>query len=359
MRIAWPVVPVAVLSRPSSRSRVLCLSSLAVLAAAGCGARAPITPSMAQRPEAALTFSAPVASTTTDAPQVAEPLAEETTAAPDEAPSTPPADATTTPPSPPAHRAFHEPTVPHDRTHAVVLLYHLLGDMETRTSITTAHFEEQMRWLVDNHIEIVTTAEIASYLAGTLDLPERVAAVTLDDGHITTYTRAFPILKKLGVRFTIALNTEAIEGHRPEAVTWNEVREMLSSGLCEIASHSHIHGHMDRLTDDTNRREVTLSRAIIEERTGVHAETFVFPFGGHNAKVRALVEEAGYRAAFAAWGGPVKQDSPRWQVPRSAILKTTTIGEFARQFQTADPPRVTRPAEAWALGKGSAEGGQG
>src|SRR6185295_10210522 len=97
--------------------------------------------------------------------------------------------------------------------------------------------------------------------------------------------------------------------------------------------HSHIHGHMDRLTDASNEREVTLSRAIIEQRTGVHTEAFVFPFGGHNARVRALVQKAGYRAAFAAWGPPVGMGSPRWQVPRSPVLKTTTMGDFARRFQ--------------------------
>jgi hypothetical protein len=115
-------------------------------------------------------------------------------------------------------RSFREPTVPRERTRAVVLLYHLLGGMKTSMSLSPEHFEEQMRWLIDNHIEIVTTSEIASFLDGTLELPEKVAVVTLDDGHTSTYTRAFPILKRLGVRFTVALNTGAIEGRRPEAV---------------------------------------------------------------------------------------------------------------------------------------------
>ena len=84
-----------------------------------------------------------------------------------------------------------------------------------------------------------------------------------------------------------------------EALTWEQVREMVASGLCELASHSHIHGHMDRLTRERNREEAELSRSILEARTGVRPEVFVFPFGGNDAAVRKVVEDAGYRAAFA------------------------------------------------------------
>jgi peptidoglycan/xylan/chitin deacetylase (PgdA/CDA1 family) len=219
----------------------------------------------------------------------------------------------------------------------VVLLYHLVGEMDSPLSVTPAHFEQQIRWLLDHSVEIVTAGELARFLDGALELPERVAVITLDDSHAGTYTKAFPVLSRLGARFTVALNTAAIEERDPHAITWGEVREMVASGLCELSSHSHIHGHMDRLSDATNRRELALSREIIEARTGVRPETFVFPFGGHNARVRALVEQAGYRAAFAAWGPPVDKDSPRWEIPRSQIQRTTSVEDLARRFQLTAP----------------------
>jgi peptidoglycan/xylan/chitin deacetylase (PgdA/CDA1 family) len=234
---------------------------------------------------------------------------------------------------PPSIRAFREPLVARADTHAVVLLYHLFGaSMTSAQSVSPESFEEQLDWLAAHHVEIITAAELASFLDGAIALPARVAVITLDDGHISTFERAYPILKKHGVRFTMALNTEAIEGHRPEAVTWDNVNEMRASGLCEIASHSHIHGHMERLTEASNRREVTLSREIIEQRTGVRAETFVFPFGGHDQRVMGLVKEAGYRAAFAVGTGRVRLDSPRWALPRKGVLRSTTLSDIAVLF---------------------------
>ncbi len=232
-------------------------------------------------------------------------------------------------------RAFREPLVPRAETRAVVLLYHLFGaDMKSAQSLSPESFEQQLTWLATHHVEIITAAELASFLDGALTLPARVAVITLDDGHVSTFARAYPLLKKHAIRFTLALNTEAIEGHRPEAVTWDNVNEMLTSGLCELASHSHIHGHMERLTEASNRREVTLSRSIIEARTGVRAETFVFPFGGHDQRVMGLVKEAGYRAAFAVGTGRVKLDSPRWELPRKGVLRSTTLGEIAVLFSS-------------------------
>lgn len=239
--------------------------------------------------------------------------------------------------APRPNRTFLSPTVPREQTRAVVLAYHLFGNIQSPLAVETERFDEQLRWLVENRVDIITAAELSSFLDGDLLLPERVAVVTLDDGHSTVYARAYPLLKKHHIRFTLALNTEAIEGRRPEAVTWANVNEMLASGLCEIASHSHIHGHMDRLTEASNRREVSLSRDILEARTGVRPEVFVFPFGGHTPRVRELVREAGYRAAFTVGGPAVTGGSPRFHLPRAGVFKTTTMGAFAGFFGGARP----------------------
>jgi peptidoglycan/xylan/chitin deacetylase (PgdA/CDA1 family) len=241
------------------------------------------------------------------------------------APEPPPfAASAALPPAPAAQR---------QRTRATVLLYHMFGGMDSPLAIETATFEQQIKYLVDHKVPVVRSAELLRFLDGEAALPERAAVVTIDDGHTSVYTRAFPILKRYDVPFVLALNTAAIEGGRPEAVTWDEVREMVSSGLCEIVSHSHIHGHMERLTDARNLSEAETSREILEERTGVRPDAFVFPFGGNDARVRRTIEGAGYRAAFAASGGAVRAGSPRFALPRIGVMRSTSMATFARLFR--------------------------
>ena len=141
---------------------------------------------------------------------------------------------------------------PRDQVRAVVLLYHMLNGLDDEMSITPAAFEEQIRWLVDHRIPVVATSHLVSFLDGKGTLPERVAVIQIDDGHASAYAKAYPILKRHGLPFTVALNTAAMEASYPNTMGWAAVREMLSSGLCEVASHSHIHGHMDKLTNARN-----------------------------------------------------------------------------------------------------------
>ncbi|APR75428.1 polysaccharide deacetylase [Minicystis rosea] len=239
---------------------------------------------------------------------------------------------------------------PRAEVRAVVLVYHLFGGMDTEMAVEPAAFEQQLAWLVDHHIAVIGTSDLVSFLAGERDLPARAAVIQIDDGHVSTHGKAFPALLRHGLRFTLALNTEAIEGHRPEAVTWDAVREMLSSGLCEIASHSHIHGHMDRLTDARNQSEAMLSRSILEARTGVRPEAFVYPFGGNDKRVRHTIEDAGYRAAFGVSGGAARASSPRFEVPRIGVTRSMSLTAFARLF--GETVREARAGGARTAGRG-------
>jgi peptidoglycan/xylan/chitin deacetylase (PgdA/CDA1 family) len=303
---------------PSFSSLCAALAPAALALLTGCAALSPALPSAPPSPAATITWRSPAA---------AEPA------------PLPPAQlaALEAPASPtlPASRAFAQPIVPRAETRATVLLYHLFGIDSSEQSISPARFEEQLTWLQSQGIEIITAGELTRFLEGSLALPASVAVLTLDDSHKSTYTRAFPLLRKHGIRFTLALNTEAIERHRAEALTWEQVREMVASGLCELASHSHIHGHMDRLTKERNQQEAELSRSILEARTGVRPEVFVFPFGGNNAAVRKVVEDAGYRAAFALGMSPVREGSPRFQIPRYGVMKGTTMRALAERFHEA------------------------
>lgn len=298
----------------------------------------------------ACTPSITVAPAPVTTPQVAPAVPVMTAEQPEAPPPVIEAPASVAPEAPPFAEAPAFEAAPRDRVRAVVLLYHLFGGMDTEMAVEPAAFEQQIAWLVEHHVPVISTSELVEFLEGSRALPERAAVIQIDDGHVSVRSKAYPVLARHHLRFTLALNTEAIEGHRPEAMTWDSVREILSSGLCEIASHSHIHGHMDRLTDERNQSEATLSRSIIESRTGVRPEAFVFPFGANTERVRRTIEDAGYRAAFGVTGGTVRAASPRFRVPRVGVTRSMSLSAFARLFGETG-------AEARKQGKKSAEHG--
>ncbi|HVY44995.1 MAG TPA: polysaccharide deacetylase family protein, partial [Minicystis sp.] len=207
----------------------------------------------------------------------------------------------------------------------------------------------QMRWLVEHHVEVVRVSELVAFLDGEIRLPARVAVITLDDAHKSARKVALPILRELGLPFSLALNTAAIEEHALAAMDWDDVNAVLASGLCELASHGHVHGFMARLSDAQDERELELSRDLIEAHTGVRPSVFVFPFGSHDARVDRLTQAAGYAAAFAAWGPPVTERAPRFALGRFGVTRSLDLAGFAYQFRDGAKGAAARGAQASAV----------
>lgn len=249
-------------------------------------------------------------------------------------------------PEPPSR--FRLPTVPRDQTRARVLLYHRIGwGKLPRPGVTPKDFAEQLDWLVDNEVEVVRTSELVAFLDGELELPAKVAVIQIDDGERNGFTRAFPALRERNMPFTLAIVSKTVQEWRSHGtLQWSEIREMVDSGLVEIASHSHTHPMLTRLSTARAKRELLLCRELIERHVGVRPTTFVYPYGAHSDRVRRLTEQVGYAAGFAASGAPVVADTDHFRIPRYSVEADTSIWIFASYFRHGTDERVGRRTAA-------------
>jgi peptidoglycan/xylan/chitin deacetylase (PgdA/CDA1 family) len=231
-------------------------------------------------------------------------------------------------------RALAEPLVPLEDTRAVVLLYHAFDRGPVPLSVPSSRFEKQLVWLRENRVEIVTLGELLGFLEGKHRLPARVAVITIDDGLKSVYDKAWPILAREKARFTLGLPTYYMQ--TPEGapmLSWAEVKEMLDSGLCELASHGHRHRALPNLSSRLVAEELELSKRIIIERTGHAPEAYFYPLGALDPIAMRQVVDAGYRAAFSAIGGPIALgSSPRMRIPRTSIFHDDGVGTLAHYF---------------------------
>jgi peptidoglycan/xylan/chitin deacetylase (PgdA/CDA1 family) len=105
-------------------------------------------------------------------------------------------------------------------------------------------------------------------------------------------------------RIALSLGVELPAAPPPEyrPVTWEQAREMDSSGL-EIASHTVSHPILTNTADEQLARELSESKARLEEMFGHRVDSFCYPNGGHDKRVRRAVERAGYRCAVTTLPG--------------------------------------------------------
>jgi peptidoglycan/xylan/chitin deacetylase (PgdA/CDA1 family) len=124
-------------------------------------------------------------------------------------------------------------------------------------------------------------------------LPRRPVVVSFDDGYLSHYTHARPVLRGLG--WPGVLNLE-LRNLGPGGLTTHEVRGLLAAGW-ELDSHTLTHPDLTTVDAARLRSELVSSRREIHRRFGVPADFFCYPAGRYDARVVAAVRAAGYRGA--------------------------------------------------------------
>jgi len=229
---------------------------------------------------------------------------------------------------------FRLPLVSPERTRAVVLLYHAFDVGADPLSVSSDRLERQLGWLNQSNVELVSITELVEFLEGARQLPERVAVITIDDGLRSTYTKAWPILRRHHARFAVGIPTALMEEPKGfPLMSWSQVREMVDSGLCEVASHGHAHRRLVGLPERLAEEELVRSAQILEREIGQRPIVYFYPLGMSDAEAEARVHAAGYRAAFSATGGAVALGSSSLlRVPRTGIFHEDTVGRFSWYF---------------------------
>jgi peptidoglycan/xylan/chitin deacetylase (PgdA/CDA1 family) len=219
-----------------------------------------------------------------------------------------------TPAPTPAAPAPETPAAPKsafqvDKTsQVVVLLYHRFeGNAGGIYSISAELFEEHLKKLKDHGIEVISMADFLAWRRGEKNIPAKSAIISIDDGYASAYDIARPILKKHGYPWTYFVYTKFV-GSGGRSITWEQLAVLHKEGV-EIGSHTVSHEDL-RLTRGKSpeaytqwvRDEIIGSKNLIEKQLGAKCNVFAYPVGGFNQQARDAVKEAGYEAAFTAYG---------------------------------------------------------
>jgi peptidoglycan/xylan/chitin deacetylase (PgdA/CDA1 family) len=192
-----------------------------------------------------------------------------------------------------------------------ILMYHSVNPeakKENRLAVTDKQFERQMRFLKNFGYNVVPLESLISFIEEGKSIPPRSLAITLDDGYKDNYTYAFPILKKYNFPATILVIIDEIGRPARDRLSWDEIKEMQDSGLISFASHCLGPEPLINIKSEGElRRQIFLSKKILEEKLGCEVPLFGYPEGRFNDQIRYLVREAGYKIAVA--GSPGKKFS--------------------------------------------------
>jgi peptidoglycan/xylan/chitin deacetylase (PgdA/CDA1 family) len=214
----------------------------------------------------------------------------------------------------------------------IVLCYHRFEDLpKDYLAIKPDEFEQQMQGLKDSGFTVIPMQDFLAWRRGEKEIPAKSAIITIDDGYLSGYDVAWPILKKFGYPFTMFVYVDYI-GSGGKSITWDQLAEMRDAGVdieCHTYSHQNLHGKglrgkpaelLKQLGyDGWLHHEIVDSKQALEKQLGIKVSVFAYPYGVYNAKAREMVKEAGYEAAFTVYGQRVAYSAPYDLMGRYAI----------------------------------------
>jgi peptidoglycan/xylan/chitin deacetylase (PgdA/CDA1 family) len=221
----------------------------------------------------------------------------------------------------------------------IVLGYHRFGSYPKDTlAIQPEVFREQMQFLKDNGIAVISMKDFLSWRRGEKGIPLRSALITIDDGYMSSYDVAWPILREFGYPVTLYLYTKYVNVGG-KSLSWKQLQEMRDSGM-EFGSHSVSHTNMlhprtlggyDYQSWLSN--ELGESKRILECHLGVPVATFAYPYGSHDINIVQAGLRNGYEAMFTVNPVPVHLSSPSGSLGRF-IIYSTQPGTFRNAIRT-------------------------
>ena len=234
----------------------------------------------------------------------------------------------TTPPVKDAVEVFED-----DGSRVAVLGYHVFHATlpATQMRIPTSKFRRQMEAIKKSNIPVITLEQFLAWRRGEGEVPPQSILITMDDGWRSVYTEAFPIMREFQLPFTIYLYKNYVGANRgSRALSLDMIREMVSSKLCSIGSHSVSHPFPSKIKsaakagpesyDKFLRNELGRSKKFLDDTLGIKVTTYAYPGGYHTEEMFPLADEFGYDHLFTVKPGKIRRDSPRYTLPRYIVL---------------------------------------
>ncbi len=161
-------------------------------------------------------------------------------------------------------------------------------------------FEEHLKFLGSSAYEVVEPCiAIAGGERG--DDAKPGVALSFDDGHMTNYTVAYPMLEKYGYKAFFFVTTDWID--KDFYMTEEMVKELSASGMI-IGSHGTTHRYLTDVTLKEARTELEKSKKTLEDKLGIPITSLSAPGGRMNERVAELAASMGYTDIFVSEAKP-------------------------------------------------------
>ena len=193
-------------------------------------------------------------------------------------------------------------------------MYHRFNEKYPSTNIQLEIFEKQLD-IIENENKIYTPKNFEKSLSQNKN--QRKILLTIDDGLLSFYQNAWPILKRKQIPFILFVNTREVGAFN--YMNWEQIIELHRSENVEIGNHSHSHEYLVEENPSTIKSDILKSIQIFEDKLGRNSEFFSYPFGEYSLEFKNIIKKLGFKYAFGQHSGVMDETKDLWELPRFPI----------------------------------------
>jgi peptidoglycan/xylan/chitin deacetylase (PgdA/CDA1 family) len=204
-----------------------------------------------------------------------------------------------------------------------IIMYHSMLKERARQGtyvVSPDTFESDIKYLKTNGYTTVVIQDLINYVNKDIPLPPKPVMLTFDDGYYNNYFYAYPIAKKYNIKMMISpigyytdLFSNADDSHPNYShCTWDQITEMMNSGLVEIENHTYdLHSRKggrvgtQKLKKESKEAYTSVLTADLskmqqemKEHTGRVPLAFVYPFGEVCQDSIPVLKNLGFQASL-------------------------------------------------------------
>ena len=207
----------------------------------------------------------------------------------------------------------------------ISIMYHRFNENKyPSTNIQIDVFKEQLKVIEREKIKFIHPNNFEKSLSENKD--QRKILLTIDDGLLSFYQNAWPILKKKKIPFILFVNTREVGSYN--YMNWEQILELYKDENVEIGNHSHSHEYLVEENPETIKKDIVKSIRIFEDKLGKSSKFFSYPFGEYSLEFKKIIKDLGFKYAFGQHSGVIDETKDLWELPRFPINEK--YGEIKR-----------------------------
>lgn len=252
-------------------------------------------------------------------------------------------------------------------TRLPILMYHdITSDPAAVNSMTVTEerFRLDMEFLQQYGYTALLPTDLLDIRQGMQPMPDKPIMVTFDDGYLSNYTLAYPVLQQTGLKAALAvvaanIQTDDYATEDRHILTWGELRDMSESGVFEIGLHTYnLHNPqyagmtapdgidgVQRLRGETQSAysarvgsDLSIGLSLLRQYTGQQTVNyFSYPFGAYDSWMPPLLAANNVGVSTLTNPGVADLSGGLHRLPRYRIEMNRSVAELLQQTDTAVP----------------------